>query len=212
MKTIDLPNLKVVNGVPYASSLDIADRFGVKHKNVLQAIEKCFDELKSQPVTAQFADSEFLESTYIDAGNRPRKMYLLSEEGFAMSVFLFKTPQARLWQTRYIMQFKVMRQDLFNRELERIRLRHADQQMLADGMLRDFLSVKDAESWLRRRTRMDITAPKLTQMVKHGDLDGKFVPLKSIVYTDSLRAWLQSLGVLTPHLAEELGGGKHVSN
>ncbi|MCC7308378.1 MAG: hypothetical protein IT173_12495 [Acidobacteria bacterium] len=58
MKTINLPTLKVVNGVPYASSLDIADRFGVKHQNVLRAIAKCIGELKFELATAQFADSE----------------------------------------------------------------------------------------------------------------------------------------------------------
>lgn len=204
---IEPPKLRVVNGVPHSTSLGISASFAVAHKNVLRAIESCVNRLKSEPVTATFASDEFIGTSYQDSHGQERKMYLLTEEGFAMSMFLFKTPQAMLAQTLYVKEYKRMRHTLFAKELEKVKWRYADDQLLPFGeeVIRRSMPTSYAAQWLRhRRILPDMTTAKMNAMVRDGKLEGRFIPLKSIVYNDSLASYLHGLGVLSPQSAIEL--------
>lgn len=204
MITVELPKLKVVNGVPYASSLDIADRFTVSHKNVLRAIKKRISRLTLEPRTDAFQSRHFVESSYTDRG-KSYKMYLVTEAGFAMCTFLFTTDRALAEQCTYIETFEAMKQQLFEKELDKVRWRFADEQLLPGVEIRRSLPTSYAAQWLRHRNILpDMTTTKLNQMIKTGKLAGKFIPLKSIVYADSLEAHLLDLGILTEQLSAEL--------
>lgn len=207
MKDHELPRLKVVNGVPYASSLDIAERFGVQHKNVLSAIETRVGRLTLQPATSDFASRHIVESTYLDAQKKPRKMYLLSEAGFAMCTLLFHTERALEWQVKYVLAFETMKTQLVEKEIDKVKWRYADEQLLPFGadVVRRSLPTSYAAQWLRHRNILpDMTTTKLHDMVKTGKLDGKLIPLRSFVYADSLEQHLMTLGILTEPITSEI--------
>lgn len=63
-----IPKLRIINGVPYASSLDIANRFAVAHKNILAAVGNRIRRLTLQPATAEFVSRHFTESEYLLSG------------------------------------------------------------------------------------------------------------------------------------------------
>lgn len=212
------PNLQVIHGEVYASSLEIAERFKVEHHNVLRAIERRLGQLKSELAngltdgsrTAEFASAEFIEKTYKDAGNHSRKMYLLTEEGFAMSAFLFKTKEALIWQVNYIMAFKSARAIIMEKAIDKIRFQSAEQGILGGDMIRKSFPVAYVAQYLRHRGILpDITTTKINDLINDGKIDGKFIPRKSIVYADSVRTYLGSLGILNDSIANELGGREY---
>jgi len=198
--------LRVIHGEVYASSLDIAERFGVQHKNVLQAIRDRLRRLKSQPSTAEFADRHFVESTYQNAQNHVQKMYLLDEAGFYLSAFLFKTPDALFWHGQFIESYIAMRNELFEKAVDKIRWRFADEQLLPFGTdsVRKALPTSYVAAWCRVRCLPDMTTSKLNDLVKAEKIEGRFIPLKSVVYADAMRDYLGSLGIYVS--PEELGG------
>ncbi|MGE3466737.1 MAG: Rha family transcriptional regulator [Pyrinomonadaceae bacterium] len=207
MKAEPMPKLRIIKGIPYASSLDISERFGVAHKNVLKAIDTRVRRLSLQPATEAFRSRHLLESEYLDAQKKPRKMYLVTEAGFSMCTFLFTTQRALEEQCKYIERFEAMKQELHEQALEKVKWRYADDQLLPFGedVVRRSFPTSYAAQWLRHRNILpDMTTAKLNQMVKDGKLAGKFIPLKSIVYVDSLQGYLGDLGVLNEQISAEI--------
>lgn len=205
---------KIDHGIPYATSLDIADRYGVEHKNVLSAVTNRVNRLTSQPIGNGFASRHILESSYVDARNRTQKLFLFDEAGFAMCTFLFQTDRAIQAQCDIIEQYEAMKAELREKEIEKVKWRYADETLLPFGteVVRKSFPVAYIAPWLRRRVLPDITAQQITKMVKEGQLEGKFIPLKSIVYADSVRNYLNDLGLLTSQIADELGGDANASH
>lgn len=100
------------NGVLVADSLEVADRFGKAHKNVLQAIENLKNGLSA---TAEFSALEnyFIEDAYPDSRNgRRRKKYLLTRDGFSLLVMGFTGPAALHWKLLYIEAFNKMEEKI----------------------------------------------------------------------------------------------------
>lgn len=96
------------NGVLVADSLEVADRFGKAHKNVIQAIENLKNGLSA---TAEISALEnyFIEDAYPDNRNgRRRKKYLLTRDGFSLLVMGFTGPAALHWKLLYIEAFNKM--------------------------------------------------------------------------------------------------------
>jgi Rha family phage regulatory protein len=83
----------VRDGVPVVSSLDVAERFGKRHDNVLVAVQRleCTDRLRLL---------NFKEAAYEDAQGKPRRMYWMTRDGFAFLVFGFTGKGAALWKER----------------------------------------------------------------------------------------------------------------
>jgi len=75
------------DGKQWTTSLNIADVFGIAHKNVLAAIEdvKCSQE---------FARLNFQPGEYADKNNQMRKMYELTRDGFSFLVMGFTGAKA----------------------------------------------------------------------------------------------------------------------
>jgi Rha family phage regulatory protein len=109
----------------YASSLEIAERFGKQHKDVLRKIESLLAELAEvEPEIKRFGEIEswdqrnFAPITYIDDRNRPQTMYLVTEQGFALLALSFTGKEALVWKIKYIQAFEDMR-NLLGLELEK---------------------------------------------------------------------------------------------
>lgn len=100
------------NGVLVADSLEVADRFGKSHKNVLQTINNTITNLVAE-FSATNAEPEdyFILAEYQNRGKTYRK-YLLTRDGFSLLVMGFTGPAALHWKLLYIEAFNKMEQAL----------------------------------------------------------------------------------------------------
>lgn len=100
------------NGVLVADSLEVADRFGKSHKNVLQTINNTITNLAAE-FSATNAEPEdyFILAEYQNRGKTYRK-YLLTRDGFSLLVMGFTGPAALHWKLLYIEAFNKMEQAL----------------------------------------------------------------------------------------------------
>lgn len=102
------------NGVLVADSLEVADRFGKAHKNVVRDIENLMDgieanRLKIEPIAEK---AYFIPDFYTDKRNREQKRYKLTRDGFSLLVMGFTGPAALHWKLLYIEAFNKMEQAL----------------------------------------------------------------------------------------------------
>ena len=96
-------------GQPTTTSLLIAEAFGKKHKNVLQAIERleCSD---------RFTRLNFQPSEYWDTTGRTLPMLIVTEKGFSMLAMGFTGKRAAEWRERDIEAFDAMKTALLQRQ------------------------------------------------------------------------------------------------
>lgn len=100
------------NGVLVADSLEVAERFGKSHKNVLQTIDKLVTNLAAEfSATNAEPESYFIPSDYQNRGKTYKK-YLLTRDGFSLLVMGFTGPAALHWKLLYIEAFNKMEQTL----------------------------------------------------------------------------------------------------
>lgn len=100
------------NGVLVADSLEVAERFGKSHKNVLQTIDNLVTNLAAEfSATNAEPDSYFIPSDYQNRGKTYKK-YLLTRDGFSLLVMGFTGPAALHWKLLYIEAFNKMEQTL----------------------------------------------------------------------------------------------------
>lgn len=113
-KTTPAPLVVLDQGEVWTTSLLIAEKFGRQHKDVLRAIEK-------KPCSEEFRQRNFAPAEYFDEQSKPRRMYRLSRDGFALVVMGFTGESAVSWQERFIAAFGKMERELrriaANREL-----------------------------------------------------------------------------------------------
>lgn len=100
------------NGVLVANSLEVADRFGKAHKNVIQSIESLITQLSSQ--SARNSADYFIPDNYMDRRNRVQKRYKMTRDGFSLLVMGFTGPAALHWKCLYIEAFNKMEAALQN--------------------------------------------------------------------------------------------------
>lgn len=88
------------------TSLQVAQAFEKKHKNVIQAIENLLKEdgLKIQPM--------FSEDTTTDSYGRPRKIYQMNRDGFSLLAMGFTGNEALRFKLAYIEAFNRMEECL----------------------------------------------------------------------------------------------------
>ncbi len=102
-----LPALRAVEGVPKASSLDIAANFGKRHDNVLRDIRLLIDECP-----ADFTALNFEASEYQDATGRTIAKYDLTRDAFTLLAMGFTGKAALEWKLKYIEAFNAMEKAL----------------------------------------------------------------------------------------------------
>lgn len=113
MENITLCNEKSItnlvaiqDGKAVTSSLQVAQAFEKKHKNVIQAIENLLKEdgLKIQPM--------FSEANTTDSYGRPRKIYQMNRDGFSLLAMGFTGNEALRFKLSYIEAFNRMEECL----------------------------------------------------------------------------------------------------
>lgn len=98
------------NGVLVADSLEVADRFGKAHKNVIRDIESLINSVEANRLKIEpIAEKEyFIPDNYLDKRNREQKRYRLTRDGFSLLVMGFTGPAALHWKLLYIEAFNKM--------------------------------------------------------------------------------------------------------
>lgn len=92
-------------------SLDVAEHFGKRHKNMIQNIERLAEN--SADVRALFK-----AQTYVDTYGRKQKKYYMNRDGFSLLVMGFTGKQAIEWKMKYIAAFNRMEQLLAQKQTD----------------------------------------------------------------------------------------------
>jgi len=114
------PHVSIINGEIKTTSLKVAEYFGKRHDNVLQAIEniECSDA---------FRLLNFKEASYeVDQPNGGKASYTMMEitkDGFVFLVMGFTGKEAAKWKEAYITEFNRMAEELQNRKADLARLK-----------------------------------------------------------------------------------------
>lgn len=88
-------------GQPMVSSLLVADKFGKRHDNVLQAIEKL-------ECSKRFRLLNFKESSYLTSQGKEQPMFQMTRDGFSFLAMGFTGKEAAAWKERFIEAFNAM--------------------------------------------------------------------------------------------------------
>ena len=75
----------IQNNKAATTSLILAEAFGKKHKDVLEAIDNKIDSAEN---SAQY-ENMFLEDTYKDNSGKSNKMYVMNRDGWTFIAFGF---------------------------------------------------------------------------------------------------------------------------
>ncbi len=92
-------------------SLEVAEHFGKRHKNMIQNIERLAENSAD-------VSSLFREQTYVDSYGRTQKKYYMNRDGFSLLVMGFTGKQAIEWKMKYIEAFNRMEYLLFQKQTE----------------------------------------------------------------------------------------------
>ena len=109
-----VPKVSIVEGIPVATSLDIADFFSKRHKDVLKSIREA-------DCSRDFRRLNFAPAKYIDAQGKPRPMSNITKDGFVFVMMGFTGKKAAQLKEAYIRKFNQM-----------------DEQLQMQGLLVDF--------------------------------------------------------------------------
>ena len=88
---------------PAVRSLELAQHFGLKHKNVLQDIKNLMAKLPDS-----FTGLNFQPSTYEDPTGRTLPCHLLTRDAFTLLVMGWSSARAMEWKLRYIEAFNAL--------------------------------------------------------------------------------------------------------
>lgn len=98
----------------WTTSLNIAEKFGKRHDNVLRDIQK----LECSP---EFGLLNFEESSYQNDQDKTQPMYLISRDGFVFLAMGFRGKKAAQWKEAYISAFNAMEKRILQIASERER-------------------------------------------------------------------------------------------
>lgn len=101
----ELIELTAVNGIPTTTSLAIAERFGKRHDNVLQTIERL-------ECSKEFSALNFQGCAYKGDNGKLVPMYAVTKDGFMFLAMGFTGKEAAAWKERFIAAFNAMERKL----------------------------------------------------------------------------------------------------
>lgn len=107
----DLVQLQVKDGIPVVGSREVSERFGKRHKNVIQTVENLMAENSAVKNT-------MILSSYVSERGRTEKEYLLTRDGFSLLVMGFTGKEALEWKLKYIDAFNKMEAALTNQNMK----------------------------------------------------------------------------------------------
>lgn len=106
--------VSVQSGVPVCTSVQVAEKFGMEHYNLLRFIAGLIeeDELKCNKkvgaLTSEGTSKEIFDcckSQYVDDQGKMRPMYSLTKTGFLLVAMASKTEAAKKWRRKFIEAF-----------------------------------------------------------------------------------------------------------
>lgn len=100
----DLINITNRDGQAVVSTLEVAERFGKEHKDVLRTIRNLAAEKCA-------AKSMFYETTFENRG-KDYPMYLMNRDGFSLLAMGFTGKEALEWKIKYIEAFNKMEEQI----------------------------------------------------------------------------------------------------
>jgi phage regulatory protein, rha family len=95
--------------VPMTDSLKVADVFGKRHKNIIQAV-------KELDCSNEFRRLNFQPSYYLNEQNKRQPKFNMTQDGFTFLVMGFRGKKAAEFKEAYIKQFNEMREWISKRE------------------------------------------------------------------------------------------------
>lgn len=95
--------------VPMTDSLKVADVFGKRHKNIIQAV-------KELDCSEEFRRLNFQPSYYLNEQNKRQPKFNMTQDGFTFLVMGFRGKKAAEFKEAYIKQFNEMREWISKRE------------------------------------------------------------------------------------------------
>lgn len=144
----------ITDGIAFASTIGIAEKFGKRHADVLRIIEK--DSAFNEFVT----ERKIAFSDYVGK-NGSNKQYLLDRDAFSYYVMGFTGKKAKRWKLDYIKAFNAMERKILKQpsaELTPIELMEK-----ANKILLEENRAKEAE--LKRKTKILETTEKAFQNI-----------------------------------------------
>ena len=155
------------------TSLKVAEVFGKRHDNVIQAIEK------AKIALLNFKDSEkaFVKAEYTDATGKSNPMYYLNRDAFSFVAMGFTGAKAAEFKWKYIQAFNAMEQKII-----------------------ELLAERKSAEWLEVRKSTKLTFKKMTDAIQQNvlplmELEGASANGKKFVYKNYTTALQKTFGV-----------------
>lgn len=99
------PSIKAINGHGWATSIQVAEYFGKRHKDVLRSYRDiCSDD--------DFSRRNFAPRDYVDPRGQTQPMVEMTKDGFMLLVMGFTGPRALEWKKTFINAFNEMERRL----------------------------------------------------------------------------------------------------
>jgi Rha family phage regulatory protein len=92
----------------FATSIEVARRFGKLHKDVLRALENL-------DIPQDFNRRNFAPIAYIDGKGRSQRAYRMTRDGFTLLVMGFSGPDAIQWKIKYLEAFNELERQVLAR-------------------------------------------------------------------------------------------------
>jgi anti-repressor protein len=137
-----------LNGVAVVSSRIVAEDFKKRHKEVIDKIE--------EKISGKIHPSNwFVENIYKDAGNRSRKEYLMTRDGFSFIVMGFTGSKADKFKVKYIEAFNEMENELRSKHQFHIPQTYPEALLLAAQQAQLIEEIKPESDRYRVITKLD---------------------------------------------------------
>ena len=114
-----IPTVTLIDGTPRVSSLEVAEKFGKRHCDVLRLIEKIMRDLEPGYRERNFALT-FTEVPGPNGAVRKSPAYALTRDAFSLVAMGFTGKEALAWKVRYIEAFNAMEKELLKKTEPRV--------------------------------------------------------------------------------------------
>lgn len=167
----ELINIK--NDEAVTTSLLVAEAFGKRHDNVIQAINRLLEFKESREM--------FHQGTYINSQNHKMPMFYMNRDGFSLLVMSFTGKKAIEWKFKYI--------EAFNQMEAYINFRKADKQIQKNSMqfLHDNLQMPSTKDYMKANTIANKCVSNMNgfpKMVKKADMSPSMLEQREPVLKD----------------------------
>lgn len=96
-------------GIPVVSSLEVAEKFGKRHSNVLRDIDNLLEDAPNERFN-------FDALSYVAKNQAKQRCFEMNERGFSLLAMGFTGREAFKWKSAFLDAFEMMRQELTRRQ------------------------------------------------------------------------------------------------